>query len=57
MGPTHALTRVVLVAGAVSLLSVSAAAQERKIAAKDVPAAVMAAFKNSYPNAAIRGYA
>src|SRR5882672_11377119 len=54
---TNTLIRFVLIAGAVSLLSVSAAAQEKKITAKEVPAAVIAAFKNSYPNAAIRGYA
>ena len=42
---------------AVSLLSLSAVAQEKKITAKQVPAAVITAFKNSYPNATIRGYA
>jgi uncharacterized membrane protein YkoI len=42
---------------AVSLLSISAAAQEKKITAQQVPAAVIAAFKSSYPNATIRGYA
>jgi len=46
-----------MIATAVSLLSFSAAAQEKKITAKQVPAAVIAAFKNSYPNATIRGYA
>jgi uncharacterized membrane protein YkoI len=51
------ITRLVLVATAVSLLSISAAAQEKKITAQQVPAAVIAAFKSSYPNATIRGYA
>jgi uncharacterized membrane protein YkoI len=51
------VTRFVLVATAVSLLSISAAAQEKKITAQQVPAAVIAAFKSSYPNATIRGYA
>lgn len=50
-------SRFALIAGAVSLLSISAAAQEKKITAKQVPAAVIAAFKNSYPSATIRGYA
>jgi len=42
---------------AVSLLAIAAVAQEKKITAKDVPAAVMKAFKTAYPNATIRGYA
>jgi uncharacterized membrane protein YkoI len=42
---------------AVSLLTIAAAAQEKKITAKDVPAAVISAFKTAYPNATIRGYA
>jgi hypothetical protein len=50
-------SRFALIAGAVSLLSISAAAQEKKITAKQVPAAVISAFKSSYPNATIRGYA
>ncbi len=45
------------VAVAVALFSIPAVAQEKKITAKDVPAAVITAFKNSYPNATIRGYA
>lgn len=48
---------MVLVGAAVSLLSISAAGQEKKITAKQVPAAVMTAFKTAYPNATIRGYA
>jgi uncharacterized membrane protein YkoI len=42
---------------AVSLLSISGVAQEKKITASQVPAAVIAAFKSSYPKATIRGYA
>jgi hypothetical protein len=53
----YALSRFALVMFAISLLSLSAAGQEKKITAKQVPAAVMAAFKSSYPNATIRGYA
>lgn len=53
----HIISRVALVALAVSLLAISAVAQETKITAKDVPAAVMSAFKTAYPNATIRGYA
>ena len=54
---TCTFVRAALIATAVSLLSFSAAAQEKKITAKQVPAAVITAFKNSYPNATIRGYA
>jgi uncharacterized membrane protein YkoI len=39
------------------LTSLSASAQESKIGAKDVPQAVIAAFKSAYPNATIKGYA
>src|SRR5206468_7144587 len=38
-------------------LSMSTAAQEKKLAEKDAPKAVLAAFKSTYPNATIRGYA
>jgi hypothetical protein len=51
------LARIVLIVAAVSLSSFLAVAQEKKITAKDVPAAVITAFTNSYPNATIRGYA
>src|ERR1700682_3388815 len=51
------LVRITRIAAAVSLLSFSAAAQEKKITAKQVPAAVSAAFKTAYPKATIRGYA
>ena len=53
----NTISRVALIAIAVSLLAISAVAQEKKITAKDVPAAVMSAFKTAYPNATIRGYA
>ncbi|HMJ26696.1 MAG TPA: PepSY-like domain-containing protein [Pyrinomonadaceae bacterium] len=54
---TYALSRFALVTFAISLVTLSAVAQEKKITAKQVPAAVIAAFKSSYPNATIRGYA
>ncbi len=54
---TYKFARVALIAAAVSLVSLTALAQEKKITAKQVPAAVISAFKNSYPNATIRGYA
>lgn len=54
---TYTFARVALIAVAVSLLSLTALAQEKKITAKDVPVAVTTAFKNSYPRATIRGYA
>src|SRR2546423_10663052 len=53
----YTFVRVILIAVALLLLSLSAAAQEKKITANQVPAAVIAAFKTSYPNATIRGYA
>ena len=49
--------RVALIVMAIALFVIPAAAQEKKITAKQVPAAVMAAFKSTYPNATIRGYA
>ncbi|HXM34650.1 MAG TPA: hypothetical protein VN920_05650, partial [Pyrinomonadaceae bacterium] len=54
---TQAFARIALVVIAISVTGLSAAAQESKIAAKDVPAAVIAAFKSAYPNATIKGYA
>ena len=54
---SYTFPRVALIAVALSLFSLSAVAQEKKIAAKQVPAAVLSAFKSSYPNATIRGYA
>jgi hypothetical protein len=54
---TQILSRIALVLLAVAATSFSASAQEVKVAAKDVPAAVIAAFKAVYPNATIKGYA
>ena len=54
---SRTMSRVALITMAVSLLALSVVAQEKKITAKDVPAAVMSAFKSAYPNATIRGYA
>ena len=51
------LARIALIAAAVSIISFSAAAQEKKITARQVPAPVMSAFKTAYPKATIRGYA
>src|SRR5713101_6413787 len=49
--------RFILATLAVSLLGLSAFAQEKKVTARQVPAAVIAAFKSAYPNATILGYA
>jgi hypothetical protein len=49
--------RLTLIAIGLLLVSVSAFAQEAKIKEKDVPPAVIAAFKSAYPNATVRGYA
>lgn len=49
--------RATLIAIGLLLASVCAAAQESKIQEKDVPKAVIAAFKAAYPNATVRGYA
>ena len=54
---TCAFARSALVVFAIWMFSVLAVAQEKKITAKQVPAAVMTAFKSTYPNATIRGYA
>ena len=54
---TRAISQGAVIIMAVSLLAISAVAQEKKITARDVPAAVMSAFKTAYPNATIRGYA
>src|SRR5260370_8032512 len=52
-----AISKGALITTAVLLLALSAVAQEKKITAKEVPAAVMSAFKTAYPKATIRGYA
>ena len=49
--------KVMLMAIGLLLVSLSASAQESKIREKDVPQAVIAAFKSTYPNATVRGYA
>lgn len=54
---TKVLRRFSLIAAAFALLGISGVAQEKKITASQVPAAVLAAFKSSYPKAIIRGYA
>lgn len=54
---TQAFARIAFVVIAISLTGLTAAAQESKVAAKDVPAAVIAAFKSAYPTATIKGYA
>jgi hypothetical protein len=51
------IVRFGLVAGIVSLLFLSAFAQEVKLKKKQVPRAVIAAFTSAYPNATVRGYA
>lgn len=53
----QAYRRTALVVIAVVAMTFSALAQERKITQKDVPAAVIAAFKSAYPSATIKGYA
>jgi hypothetical protein len=49
--------KVLLIALAFLFTAISAPAQESKVSAKDVPPAVIAAFKAAYPNATVRGYA
>ena len=49
--------KVILIAMGLWLTSSSALAQESKVREKDVPQAVIAAFKSGYPNASVRGYA
>jgi hypothetical protein len=46
-----------MIALTVFLLGLTATAQDKEITTKDVPAAVMSAFKAAYPNATIRGHA
>ena len=55
--PTHSIVRIALVSMAIWLTGISAPAQQWKVAEKDVPAAVIAAFKSAYPTATIKGYA
>jgi uncharacterized membrane protein YkoI len=51
------IKRVTLITIGLFLTNFSAAAQESKVKEKDVPQAVIDAFKSAYPNATIRGYA
>ena len=53
----QAFGRIAFVVMAISVTAISAATQESKVAEKDVPAAVIAAFKAAYPTATIKGYA
>lgn len=48
---------IVSIIATIFLVGFSASAQEQKITEKSVPAAVIKAFKASYPNAIIKGYA
>jgi len=48
--------RLASLVAALFALSLSVTAQEKKVAEKDVPKAVLAAFKSTYPNATVRGY-
>ena len=54
---THAAGRIALLVIAVAAYGISALAQEVKITEKQVPAAVITAFKSAYPAATIKGYA
>ena len=56
MNVTRLFVRLGLVAGVVSLLSLSAFGQDVKLKKAQVPRAVLAAFKSAYPQATIRGY-
>jgi len=53
----QAFGRIAFLVMAISVTGISAAAQESKVAEKDVPAAVITAFKATYPKATIKGYA
>ena len=57
MSTRRVLVRFVLVVATTSVLGFSALAQEAKVTKKKVPPAVIAAFKSTYPQATIRGYA
>jgi hypothetical protein len=51
------LKKITSIAIGILTVSICASAQESKLREKDVPQAVIAAFKSAYPNATIRGYA
>ena len=56
MNLNRLFVRLGLAASIVSLLSFSAIAQEVQVKKKQVPPAVLAAFKSAYPQATIRGF-
>jgi len=56
MKRTQSLVQLVVLATLVVGLSGPSPAQERGLARKDVPQAVLAAFAQTYPKATIRGY-
>ena len=57
MKVTRVVVRLGLFAGVASLLSLSAIAQDVKLKKKQVPRAVISAFRSAYPQATIRGFA
>jgi hypothetical protein len=57
MNVIRVVIRLGLFAGIVSLLSLSAIAQDVKLKKKQVPRAVISAFESAYPQATIRGFA
>lgn len=54
---TKRFGRIGFALAVVSLTAFSVSAQEKKVSEKNVPAAVITAFKSAYPNATITGYA
>ena len=57
MKAMSSLKRITLIAIGLLLTSLAVSAQEVKIREKEVPQAVITAFKAAYPNATVRGYA
>jgi hypothetical protein len=57
MKVTTVSIRIALIIGAIFLAASFAAAQERQVKRKDVPIAVLNAFKAAYPTSTIKGYA
>jgi hypothetical protein len=57
MKVTTVSVRIALTIGAIFLTASFAPAQESQVRRKDVPIAVLNAFKASYPGATIKGYA
>jgi hypothetical protein len=56
MNEMFGFSRIHLIVTAIALLGISAAAQDQRITAGDVPAPVLSAFKQAYPKAIIRGF-